>query len=487
MKKLIYIFVASIILFSSCKDQLEDKIYDKLVPGLYFQNDNEAIAAVKTLYGVLNGNGWSYYGGGNERIQMGQDAMTDVFAPAQGSGMEYELNNFTWKNDLYLFSQNWSWPFKGISDANYILEYLPAAEGVSENVKTRVLAEAKTGIALFYWDLVKSYGDVPLIKSFSEGVIAMPTQSPKAEVIAYVLGLLEEAVADLPITYDEADKGRFTKGACYSLMMKLYELNGDNQGVIDVTTEIMNLNRYKIVENYLDIFATNNDQCDEIIFAKQCLPDFNIGNSFLTYCLPSDFKRPEGIDIQQWNGYRASREFYDSFDPEDARRTTMYTEYENTNGGITILPNNADVLCLKYGWDPAALIVFGTNDIVILRYADVLLTRAEAITRKSQSVKQEAIELINEVRGRAFNHNPDKMVKLSDFANADELLDWILQEKGWELYFEGHRRVDLIRHGKFLLKAQQRGAIGVAKFREVWPIPLDELDKNKNLIPTPGY
>jgi starch-binding outer membrane protein, SusD/RagB family len=487
MKKLIYIFVASIILFSSCEDQLEDKIYDKLVPGLYFQNDNEAIAAVNTLYGVLAGDGWSYYGAGNERMPMGQDAMTDVFAPSAGSGMLYELNYFTWKSDMWLFVQNWKYPYKGISDANYIIEYLPATDGVSDNVKKRVLAEAKTGIAFFYWDLVKSYGDVPLIKSFSDGVKAIPTQTPKSEVIAYALGLLKEAVTDLPISYDEADNGRFTKGACYALMMKFYELNGDNQGVIDATSEIIKLNKYKIVDYYLDIFAANNDQCEEIIFAKQCSQDFNIGNSFLTYCLPNDFKRPEGIDIQHWDSYRARRKFYNSFDSEDARRKTMYTEYENTKGGITVLPDNADVLCLKYGWDPAANIVFGTNDIVILRYADVLLTRAEAITRKSQSVGQEAIDLINEVRNRAFNHNPDKIVKLSDFTNAEELLDWILKERGWELYFEGHRRIDLIRHGKFLSKAQERGAIDVAEFRETWPIPQAELDKNKNLIPTPGY
>src|SRR5205823_4805388 len=78
--KFLYIIISAFFLTVSCKKQLEDKLYDKLAPANYFQNDGEAISAANAIYGALNGTGWDYYGAGNERIQMLSDATTDEFA-----------------------------------------------------------------------------------------------------------------------------------------------------------------------------------------------------------------------------------------------------------------------------------------------------------------------------------------------------------------------------------------------------------------------
>jgi hypothetical protein len=87
------------------------------------------------------------------------------------------------------------------------------------------------------------------------------------------------------------------------------------------------------------------------------------------------------------------------------------------------------------------------------------------------------------VRDRAFNNDVSKRIAVSDFGSKEELRDRILMERSWELWFEGHRRTDLIRHGKFLEKATERGAVDVSPGRLVFPVPQQELDVNKNLLP----
>ena len=118
----------------------------------------------------------------------------------------------------------------------------------------------------------------------------------------------------------------------------------------------------------------------------------------------------------------------------------------------------------------------------IIRLADIILAKAEALNELN-GPSQASVDLINQVRDRAFNNDASKRIAVSDFGSKDALRDRILMERAWELWFEGHRRTDLIRHGKFLEKATERGAVDVSPARLVFPVPQQELDVNKNLIP----
>lgn len=105
---------------------------------------------------------------------------------------------------------------------------------------------------------------------------------------------------------------------------------------------------------------------------------------------------------------------------------------------------------LKYSEDPAGTDVNQGVDYIVYRYADVILAKAEALNEINGPTK-EAIDLINDIRERAFPNMPEKLLKLEDFAgDKDKLREHILKERGWELCFEGCRREDLIRHGKFV-------------------------------------
>ena len=142
-------------------------------------------------------------------------------------------------------------------------------------------------------------------------------------------------------------------------------------------------------------------------------------------------------------------------------------------------------MIMKYEVDPDRVGPWAGNDIVIHRYAEVLLTLAEALNELS-GPNQESIDLINELRNRAFNNDPAKQVNVSDFTSKEELREHILNERGWELYAEGYRRDDLIRHGKFISGAVERGK-NAQSHHVLYPIPQVELDRNTLLEQNPGY
>jgi hypothetical protein len=137
---------------------------------------------------------------------------------------------------------------------------------------------------------------------------------------------------------------------------------------------------------------------------------------------------------------------------------------------------------VKFTPDPNGLGSRHGNDMPILRYAEVLINRAEALNELS-GPNQESIDLLNEVRRRS--NAPD--YNLADFATKESLRDQILVERGWEFHAEGHRRRSLIRHGSFISGAQARGKTNAQPHHVLFPIPEQELDSNTSLEQNPGY
>ncbi|MEJ7830419.1 MAG: RagB/SusD family nutrient uptake outer membrane protein [Segetibacter sp.] len=124
----------------------------------------------------------------------------------------------------------------------------------------------------------------------------------------------------------------------------------------------------------------------------------------------------------------------------------------------------------------------GGNDLPEIRYADILLSRAEALNELT-GPNTESINLINLVRKRAELTD----VKLTDFTSKDALRDHIIKERGWEFYSEGLRREDLIRTGKFISYAQARGVANAKDYKVLFPIPQQALDADPLLKQNPGY
>jgi hypothetical protein len=179
---------------------------------------------------------------------------------------------------------------------------------------------------------------------------------------------------------------------------------------------------------------------------------------------------------------------YDQFDPEDTRLNTLVKDYYIRQGGSIRLVDGRrtgrlrqGALPLKYGEDPNSDGLFCRNDIVIIRYADILLLRAEALNELN-GPNPESIELINRIRDRAFKNDPSKRVTLSQFSDKQSLNDFILKERLFELLMEGERREDLIRHGKYIEFARARGISGAMSHHVRYPIPTSILIEGEGHI-----
>jgi hypothetical protein len=175
--------------------------------------------------------------------------------------------------------------------------------------------------------------------------------------------------------------------------------------------------------------------------------------------------------------------FTNTFDTiNDKRAILLLRHYTNTNNvAVNLLATADNVRSLKY-WDNATVGNQSGNDVPIIRYADILLSRAEALNELSGPT-QEALDLINQVRTRAGIAN----LTLTDASSKEVLRDLILRERAWEFYSEGLRREDLLRHNKFISSAIARGVTVAADKHKLFPIPQTEIDANPACKQNEGY
>lgn len=170
---------------------------------------------------------------------------------------------------------------------------------------------------------------------------------------------------------------------------------------------------------------------------------------------------------------------------------SLITEFEYISNGETKLASRNNgypslvkgALPVKYPEDPTQISEKAGNDVVVYRYADVLLELAEAINEQ-KGPTQEAIGLVEQIRARAGIPNT---IPTTATASKDNFRDFILDERGRELYCEGHRRRDLIRHGKWIQSAVDQGYIPEErkadyKHMVLFPIPQEVIDESKGKI-----
>ncbi len=180
---------------------------------------------------------------------------------------------------------------------------------------------------------------------------------------------------------------------------------------------------------------------------------------------------------------------WDSFEAQDKRREPFVRWYFNgseeidgrvVNGGSGHMARGS--LPMKYPEDPDTNGSGSSTDLVLYRYADVLLYRAEVLNEVNGGPTQEAVDIVNSMRRRGGVYE----IALADF-DQTSFRDRILQERQWELCFEGWRRQDLIRHGKFIENALARGKHYADDKHLLLPIPQSARNENKNLEQNPDY
>ncbi len=424
--------------------------------------------------------------------------------------MAYEFFGEFTPIDKHIFSPNnellrdiWNDCYTGIGNSNSSLEMLTSA---SDKVATKpkLIAEVRTLRAFYHYLALDMFGNVPIVTTTDQKI--PPTQATRKAVFEFCETEIKAAIPLLPNT---APIGRVTKGTALALLNKLY-LNAEIYSgtarwndCISTADAIINADQYSLEANYYDNFKIQNENSKEAIFQIQFSRNIDLGFPNQNFYMRT--LHYNQLPASPWNGFCTISEFYDAFSDNDPRRQALWVGPQYvpitwpkaaTSGNIvrdrlgrqlvftkkispTFWEEHEGVRIVKYEPDTQAPGGQGENDYLIFRLADVLLSKAEAQFRLGQ--KTEALQLVNQVRRRAYMN--DKSADLQNLTLMD-----IYNERGFELYWEGFRRQDMIRFDTFWDAYTNKPDTRKDKAKTIlMPIPTSVLAQNPNLKQNFGY
>jgi len=391
-----------------------------------------------------------------------------------------EVDNFRFISTNQAFNGIWSYDYEGIARTNTALSYLTndaivTKVGLSAAIRNRSLGEAYFLRAYYYFDLVTNFGDVPVVltplASF-EDAYSVAKRVPKAQVWEQINSDLAKAKAALPASKfsDATDKWRVSKGAVIALQAKSALFNEKYADVISLVNELQALNFYSLNTNYFDSFDQTKEFADnEVIFAY----DHRSGQ---TPKNGNGYAAPLG-----WGFFAPTTDFVNAFEPNDPR--LAYTVDVSKQNIYKLL---GDKTGANKGNDDAG------NNKIYIRYADVLLWKAEALNETGGAG---AVDIINQVRTRARTTvtitggtaPAGTLPNRPASTDKAQVKTWLMQERRVELGLEGERFLDLKRWktAKEVLTAKGKN------FQDknyLYPIPQGDIDKSGGTITqNPGY
>ena len=480
--------------FYACRNLLDENPKDQVFIENFFQTENDAIAAVNSIYSILNSTSSAPTFGGVYHSSywvvsgLASDEMENRLAGAPDLD---QLENFTFRPvNSYLYDFFFFF-YKGISNANFAIEGIPKV-AMDEALKNRLLGEAHFLRAMLYFDLVRMYGNLPLVLNLDTELT--PPRVASAQVYDQIIESLDFAAQNLPESYPAGDGlGRATRGAANALLAKVHLTLGNWQQSASYCEAVMNSGFYGLWGDFGEVFRLANENGKESIFnigfgtANNSISFWEVGQ-FNVRLLPKALSgQIPGVNAQGWQV--ATQQLYDSYDPQDRRRAvTFLTTIQNLDGTTTTVEPHIQ----KY-WDRIAEPAAGNtdNDFPYLRYSDVLLMYAEALNEQNNGPTAEAYEAVNSVRRRARFNGTEELPILPDLQGLSyqQFKDALLQERRWEFVAEGQRWFDLVRFGKLQeLVPLAKPGVQPQPYNNLFPVPQEEIDLNPNLLPqNTGY
>lgn len=467
--------------FSSCSDFLEQNPQTDLSENDFYKTADDILSAVNGAYsslqeGDIYGN-WYVFGeipSDNTRNQLSGSVTT-----------QNEFDQFYIDTQNSMIANFWKAAYKVINRTNTILGRIDGIE-INTELANRYKLECKFIRALMYFNLVRVYGDVPLVLkeiSISESYDIL--REPKENVYNQIIADLKEA-QDLPVSYSTAEDGRATQGAAKALLANVYMTLHKYAEAETILAEIINSGRYSLLENtpgslnidgYKNVFSPVNHNSKEGIFEIQFLKGgYGEGSNYANNFAPEN----SGTNVVAVGGTGGNNipemDIYNAYEEGDLRRdfSMPLGYYDNRKNNEWV---ESRYVCkfmdVPYQNNDAS------NNYPVIRYADVILMYAEALNQNGKTA--EACKYLNMTRRRGFGYQTTETSPV-DLQTTDKAQFALMveQERRVELAFENHRWFDLIRTGRAVEVMRSKG-FSLNETNLICPIPQKQIDVNPKL------
>ncbi|SFW20068.1 Starch-binding associating with outer membrane [Sinomicrobium oceani] len=461
MKYNIYLLMLITLWMTSCSNELEQSPNTTKVADLFYANETELEEAVQAVYATLQ-----FTGNFNTAMPAmgelpGEDAYDET--PANDGGVYGQLDDYNVIAQNGLIADIWEDHYKGIQRANIVIDRIADIPYEDDAVKNSRIGEMKFIRALYYFDLVRIFGDVPLIIE----EVTDPQQyfgqerTVVNEVYTQIITDLEEAIELLP-RRTEGNKMRVVKTAAETLLAKVHLTLENYTEAKALLIEVINSGDHDL-RPVSEVFSPDNELNKEIIFAVQFASGINSNSE------GSDAYRmfnPTGRVVGNLTGTKGhgvlKADFYTLYQDSDARKDVYVGVLES---GLAY-SNKIAV--------PSTVVDDAESDWVVLRYADVLLMLAEI--ENITDNQNEAISYLNQIRNRAG------IGDYSGSSNRASVFEEIDLQRRLELVWEGHRWFDLLRQGR------TGEVLGITDQNKLLiPLPASQIAADPALKQNPGY
>ena len=535
MKKMKYgilaLLACSTMTLTGCFN-LDEEPYSEITEETFIPTEQDAAALMAKAYTPLRFI-YDWYG----YFDLQEESGDIIITPARPNGWEdggvyRAMHQHQWHDQSGQPGNTHWYCFSGINTANRVKSQLDNDELPVGDLKEPMIAELRAIRALWYYMLLDNFGNVPIVTTWSDEV---PKQSTRQEVYDFVVKELTEALPSLSDANDGTTYGRMNKWAALALLTRIY-LNAEVYTgtaqwakVVETADQIINSGIFELAKDFSDNFTPEMDYSNnkEVIFAVPYDRLYGGFHQQHKWYPPNARDHFGNYNDYFWGGSCANPQFINAYEEGDKRLektwimgkrykhddpSVLVWEAINYLPSLTCMRDGENKTHINWGYRVGKFVYDiettggWSNDFAYFRYAEILLSKAEALLRQGKN-EDVAAQLVSQIRARVFDDAAQATVTPEDLKADTRIqygtLDWdnnidklgdqtpvylggLYDEWGFEFACEAQRRSQMIRFGTFTTKNWFNHE-PVGDHVTIFPIPLDELQTNPNLKQNPGY
>jgi hypothetical protein len=522
---------------SSCT-KLDENVYSRIKNENFYKNKREVMQAALRPFTHMQA--WLAPTGGNGFYYHSELSADQVAWPQKGrhgydGGDHIRQHYHTWTSNEGRMRGAWELMWGGVGYVNNAIQDIEKLDitqipDLKEEERAQIITQLKVMRAFHYIKIMDLWGNVPIATKVADPL--NPETKPRAEVFAFIQKELEENVPKLPKTSAE-NIGQVSMAAGYAMLAELY-LNAEKwsgKAMYDQCISVCNKiisgeaggigGAPKLASDLNSLFSNTNSENPESLFQFQYSRQAGFTFDWAGFYMSYDYmKEVLKVGYGGWNAFVVIPTAFDAYAENDLRKKEWFLfgpqykfgttipvlgteEYsgkplvfvnsirresegdKTSEGGMTKGEENSGARFNKYKSGTLDDPNYWENDYIIYRLTEIYFDKAEALMRKNGGIAtQEAVDLINASRKRAFK---DADWNANKYTTSTLTLNELLAERGREFIFEGKRRTDLIRFGKYITATWWDHKATNDKNKEIYAVPMDQLAINPNLKQNPGY